>query len=328
MEDTVMIDTYASRLSQLDFYPHWSALPDHQQRIDPFLYSGRLSVYKAPIDAMNAGGAFGADNEMNIFWGYVFQLAWQWRSGRLTLRTTPPGHIDSNSMWGYANYALSVIPLIAAIEIGMIPPVEIAAPPERSAVEYAHGDRHTYIVPSIFGDAVQQWKHFFDAARQLKPGGDVEPLFFLQWEAHHQSLLGAEVAMLKVGTNFHSRDEMDFLIGWVRMVDFLGPAAWRTDLAYMLEHAIGVLPERPITSADTPGRIKDMSPEVNANLISIIGLTKQSKLRFGFNLFLWKRAMRTAQARAEVLPMLDATFNPSPRNAVERRKLLRYILKP
>jgi hypothetical protein len=36
--------------------------------------------------------------------------------------------------------------------------------------------------------------------------------------------------------------------------------------------------------------------------------------------------MRTAQARHEVLPMLDATFNPSPKNVAERRKLLRYML--
>lgn len=37
--------------------------------------------------------------------------------------------------------------------------------------------------------------------------------------------------------------------------------------------------------------------------------------------------MRSRQARDEVLPMLDATFNPSQKNVNERRKLLRYMMK-
>jgi hypothetical protein len=69
---------------------------------------------------------------------------------------------------------------------------------------------------------------------------------------------------------------------------------------------------------DIPGQIADMDERVNINVRSIIGLTRQS--------WLWKRAMRTRQARDEVLPMLDATFNPSPQNVAERRKLLRYIM--
>jgi hypothetical protein len=69
-----------------------------------------------------------------------------------------------------------------------------------------------------------------------------------------------------------------------------------------------------------------MDTRVNKNIQNSIALARQSKLRFGFNLWLWKRAMRTRQAREEVLPMLEATFNPSPKNAVDRRKLLRYIV--
>ena len=69
-----------------------------------------------------------------------------------------------------------------------------------------------------------------------------------------------------------------------------------------------------------------MDERVNSNLKSIIGLTRHSQFRFNLNLWLWKRAMRSRQARDEVLPMLDATFNPSPQNVKERRRLLRYML--
>jgi hypothetical protein len=70
-----------------------------------------------------------------------------------------------------------------------------------------------------------------------------------------------------------------------------------------------------------------MDATVNGNLRNIVGLTRQPQWRFDINLWMWKRAMRTRQARDEVLPMLDATFNPSPKNVRERRKLLRYIMK-
>jgi hypothetical protein len=133
---------------------------------------------------------------------------------------------------------------------------------------------------------------------------------------HAEKLLG----------HVHSKTEIDFYTGWIRMVDFLGTAAWPTDLVFMLDNGSGVLPERLLTDNDVPGKIADMEARVNNNLVNVIGLTRQSKLRFDFNLWLWKRAMRSRAARDEVVTMLDATFNPSPKNVAERRRLLRYML--
>jgi hypothetical protein len=89
-----------------------------------------------------------------------------------------------------------------------------------------------------------------------------------------------------------------------------------------------VLPERILTDDDVPGSVQDMSRQVNSNLKSILGLVGLPAWRFNLNRFLWRRAMRTRAARDEVLPMLDATFNPSPRNVKERRRLLRSMLAP
>jgi hypothetical protein len=95
----------------------------------------------------------------------------------------------------------------------------------------------------------------------------------------------------------------------------------------MLRNGAGVLPGRMIKDDDGLGKIPDMDAPVNSNISSIVGLTRQAQWRFDLNLWMWKRAMRSRQARDEVLPMLDATFNPSPQNAGERRKLLRYVVK-
>jgi hypothetical protein len=255
-------------------------------------------------------------------------LDWQWRSGRLQLADTPPGRIDPNSMWGYANYSLSVIPYIAAAQLGIAPKIEILPPYAESVVEYPHGGgtAGAYQIPAYLEEPVRAWRSFFEFAQQFEPGKDIEPMRIIQWAAHKSSLVTVERGVFELGMRFSSPSERDFLLGWIRMVDFLGTAAWRTDLIYMLENGIGTLPERALTAQDIPGKVTDMDERVNNNLVNIIGLTRQSKLKFAFNLYLWKRAMRSRQARDEVLPMLDATFNPSPKNVKERRKLLRYML--
>lgn len=323
-----MSRTYAERLAELDFSSLWSTLPELKDVVDPFDYRQRLAIYKLLIDATNPNYLCGEENELNVFWGYVFRYAWQWRSGRLRLPNTPEGRIDPNSMWGYGNYSLSVIPCIAAIQAGLIPEMEILPPYAASAVEYASsgGRNGDFYVPARFLDAVKTWREFFHLIQRTQPGSDLEPLRFELWKAHYRSLTAAEDGIRTLGAQYASRNETDFLIGWIRMVDFLGSAAWRTDLIFMLENGLGTLPERTLTETDLPGRITDMDDRVNTNVRSILGLTRQSRLRFAINLWLWKRAMRTRQARDEVLPMLDATFNPSSKNIEERRRLLRYML--
>jgi Leg1 len=323
-----MIEQYSERFAKLEFSSLWSALPQLNAVADPFDFKQRMAVYKLLIESMNSRGVFGVENEWNVFWGYTFQLEWQWRSGRLQNEGTPAGRIDPNSMWGYGNCVLSILPYIAAAQLGIAPQIEILPPDSASLVEYPHGGGKAgaYQIPAHFDEALRVWHEFFKALLTFEAGKDIEPIRFLQWEAHHRSLDAAEAGVRTLGARYSSLSELDFLLGWIRMVDFLGSAAWRTDLIYMLENGIGTLPERVITAQDVPGAIPDMDKLVNNNVRNIIGLTRQSKLRFDFNLYLWKRAMRSRQARDEVLPMLDATFNPSPQNAKERRKLLRYML--
>jgi hypothetical protein len=319
---------YPAALADLDFGKTWLSLPPQEASVDPFNFEQRMAAYKRIIDDSNVRGAFGAENEFNLFWGYVVQVFWQWHSQRLTLARTPPGRIDPDSVWGYGNYGLSIVPLVGAMRAGITPEIEIVPPYEASKAEYVSGggSAGTFVVPLGLRKAVDEWEEFFRQAGKLRPGDDLEPLRFKQWHAHHASLSAGAATYERLSPQL-SKNEYDFFLGWIRMVDFLGSAAWRTDLDYMLRNGMGVLPNRLLKAEDIPGRIADMDAAVNGNLRNIIGLTRQSQWRFDLNLWMWKRAMRTRQARDEVLPMLDATYNPSPKNASERRKLLRYILK-
>ena len=72
---------------------------------------------------------------------------------------------------------------------------------------------------------------------------DTEPIRFALWEAHKASLEGlAEARTLLAGR--YAAPELAFFDGWVRMVDFLAAAAWRTDIEFMRSNALDALPER------------------------------------------------------------------------------------
>lgn len=306
----------------------WPNLPPLTDSVDPFSFSQRMALYRLLIEASNAHGLFGDDNLLNIFWGYTFQLHWQWRSGRYRAEDEQADdYLHPNSMWGYGNYSLCVIPYVAAVQEGLAPPLTIKSAPASSLVSYASGggDGQPFAVPPVFVEAVAEWRRFFAFLASLRVGDDVEPVRFRLWRAHGASL---EASAIDTPTLYpgQSKLEQEFLSGWVRMVDFLGAAAWRTDIEFMLVNGLDVLPERVLTDADVPGQVPDMDKQVNTNLKSIFGLVRQPPRRFAFNLWLWKRAMRTRPARDEVLEMLGAQFDPKPENAAARRKLLRYTL--
>ena len=322
-----MNSTDPADLSKLAISQVWYTLPQLGDSIDPFDFQQRIAAYKLLIDYINRDGVFGTQNERNIFWGYAVQLHWQWQTGRLQFADTPPGRIAANTPWGYANYSLSIIPLIAAMQVGLVPEKEILT--TDSALEHASGGGKAgpFKIPTRFDAVVREWQELFRMVARMSGGDDIEPIRFKQWVAHFYSLVAVEPVIQTLEAPYSQR-ERDFLTGWIRMVDFLGTAAWRTDLEFMLQYGTGVLPERMLSDRDVPGQSTDLDETVNRNVANISHLAHQSKWRFAFNLWLWKRAMRTRAARAEVVTMLDATFNPSPRNVAERRRLLRYILAP
>jgi hypothetical protein len=331
MKDRLMTTALTSeppRLIEMPFYALWHTLPDLTDHIDPFRFVERAAAYKRLIECTNTGGVFGEYNEMNFFWGYLAQLHWQYESGRLHGLDTPKSLIDPASAWGAFNYTLSILPLIAAMQVGLTPAIDIAPAPGAHADRYAHGGgAEPYSIPPAFDETMRKWRAVFEQIAAFPAGQDIEPLRYAVWNAHYDTLHACSVIFARE-MNALPPPERDFLFGWVRMVDFLAVAAWRTDLDYMLQYGVGVLPPRMMTAADIPGRIADMNAMTNSNLKNIAQLTTQPGWRFALSLYLWRRAMRSRAARADAPKMLDATFNPHPGNAAERRALLRYMLRP
>ena len=306
----------------------WSTLPELEGAVDPFSFGQRMALYRLLLRSTNPGGVFGPDNAANVFWGYAFQCHWQWRSGRYALAGADPDRIDPAGAWCHGNYLLSVLPYLGAVRAGLAPDLELRPPTSGPVDAYPAGGGAAgpLRLDGPLESVVEAWEAFFARLVAHPAGEDTEPLRFALWEAHGTSLEATEA--FRSCSAPSSVNERDFFDGWVRMVDFLGAAAWRTDLAFMLGNALDVLPDRVLRDDDVPGSISDMGPALNANLGSVLGLTHLGRRRFAFNLWLWRRAMRTREARDDVVAMLGAQFQPTPENAPARRRLLRYTLAP
>lgn len=145
------------------------------------------------------------------------------------------------------------------------------------------------------------------------------------WKAHKTCLDVVAQRVAGIDPAPYSALELSFLRGWCRMVDYLWVAAWPTDFDFMTANGVEVLPERLLQADDD---LHDMPPRVRRNVRNIIKLDRTPAWRYQLNLTLWKRVMRTRQARDDVVSMLDALFNPNPHNRAERRRMLGYLLHP
>lgn len=307
-------------LAALDLYAVWTTAPELEGAFDPFRFEQRMAAYRTMINNTNRADRFGADNRHNPLWGLMFQHQWQYRTGRLGADVRRDGRIDPDAPWGYGNYALSAIPWLGAAAAGVVPPLPVADPPSRSRFRYVTGG----VAPAEFAASVADWRAYFTLVGGSGPV-DLEQARLALWRAHKTCLDVVVDVVAEVDTSPWPASEVAFLRGWCRMVDYLWAAAWPTDFDFMTAHGLDVLPESLIV---TPGDVAALPPKVRRNVGNVLRLADTPKWRYDLNLALWRRVMRTREARDRVLPLLDAVFDPRPDNTAERRKLLGYLLRP
>ncbi|MBW0102977.1 Leg1-related protein [Pseudonocardia sp. KRD291] len=324
-----MSATHPAELAEHDLYGSWAAA-DLGPRFDPFAFAQRMAAYRSLIEHTNHDGLFGADNRGNPLWGLMFQHQWQFRTGRLGPASRTDGRIDPAAPWGYGNYVLCVVPWLGAVGAGTVPDAELAGPDAPGPFDHARGgvtgDRY---VPVELAAGVADWRAYFELVAATPPGGDDEPLRSALWKAH-KTCLDVVSRTLSARDPFHPAEEIEFLRGWCRMVDFLWAAAWRTDFDSMTDHGLDVLPERILGPRDRAGAAGDLPRTVRRNVRSVRGvrgLARTSDRRYAVNLWLWRRVMRTRGARDDVLPLLDAVFDPRRDNRRRQLRLLRYLLR-
>jgi hypothetical protein len=271
-------------LARLPFGDDWLELADPTEGgvCDPFDARHRMAMYRLLIERANRHGAFGERDALCPFWGYASQLAWQLRSGRLS--ATGSTLIDPGSWWGTCNYALSVIPYLAAANVDLVP-----------AVRLEHAGRPA-LAPVHYHRPLARWRQAMIAMARLRPGDDLEPVRFAIWRAHLDSI---ETAVRTSWRAFRAlpSSEQRFARGWVRTVELFGAAALRTDLEKIAEHAGGALPPRLLRD-ETPGdRFPDMSRAERRTVRIAFNLADRPAWRWAMEIRVWRRMMRTREAR-------------------------------
>lgn len=284
------------RLAQLPFGADWRSCGEPTP--DVMDVRSRMAMYRWLVERTNAHGSFGSEHQLSPFWGYASQLAWQHRSGRLG---ATPNVIADNSWWGACNYSLSVIPFVAAMQLGLVPPL---------ALEHDHA----------YDAALLTWH---DTFALLTTSHDHDAVRLAVWRAHLESIT--------LAVRRHEREhrqlpaaERRFARGWIRMVDLFAAAALRTDLDKLVEAGDGALPSRVLHDdaiADLPRRERSMVRRVGV-------LADRPPWRWGIDLAVWRRIMRTRSARAEVDRLLAGMLGSGDEVWATRVRALAYSTLP
>lgn len=315
---------------KFDQYPYASKIleaPQIHNHVNPFRFTQRIAIYKHLIEATNHNNRFGVDNAMNPLWGLLFQLLWQDRSHRLgTHFFRDPDTINPNAPWGYGNFLLCILPLIAAADVKIINSVQLEAPKEKTNHKYIwhkkNGELH---IPEEFKSARESWGNYFNATQDSKLDSDT--LQKKLWDAH-KSCIDAFIQNFDLSKNsYYSHNEIHFIRGWCRTMDFLWKAAWPTNFEFMLFNGIDVLPERLLNKEDNDRAFTDLDSHIRRNIRNILRVADHSDRMHKIQLWLWSRIMRSKEAREKVTMLLENMFDPALNTFSNRKELLRYFMR-
>jgi Leg1 len=286
----------SERLARLPFGDDWRAAGEPTS--DVMDVRSRMAMYRLLVERTNLHGAFGAEAELSPFWGYASQLAWQHRSGRLG---TTSNVIDGDSWWGACNYALCVVPYVAAMQLGLVP-----------AIAIAHTRAYDIVMPA--------WRAAFVA---LTSSHDLDASRLVVWRAHRDTIA--------LAVRLHGREhrlmpsaERRFVDGWVRMVDLFAAAGLRTDLVKLAETGGGTLPSRLLDDAvlaALPRHERSVARRVSS-------LADRPPWRWAIDIAVWRRIMRTRAARADVDRLLAGMLGRGKEVWPARLRALAYAALP
>lgn len=316
---------------------YWGTLAEQPLDVRSFL--GRQAINAKLMGAASLAHLFTRPDGLllhgsptgHFLWAYAGQLDWQWRTGRLGSGVSKGrdinDHISSESWWGCMNYTLSVLPMAAAVDAGVLKlPLELqqgggmdeAGRPELAAARASWAEF---------------WRGLLDRARRTRNALDDQERDFWQgqaWLCHTATLEVAEI-IYNQKLQLLPSPEQRFGRGWTTFVESLAMIRWRTDLDALASLGAGFLPpfildgdgwERGLRTMDavTANRVANAVEITFANGALPEGL-RSATLQF------WRRAARSRQGRAAVQPLLADLTLPSvgDRTWAVAQLLLRFV---
>ena len=270
-----LLFVYARNCSQTDsiVYPSlWNSVPSSLDEypivndsyiIDPWLYSHRLGLYKILISITNPLMPFcSVSNASNILFGLPSQFSWQYQSNRLFSNGSL--NISVSSWWASGNYYLSIIPFLAAVDVGLL---------GKNKFEIIR--RENFCVTSNecyqqVPNAMKQWRTFFTHLQRIQTKFNDESLdqdyLGPLWRAYKASI---DEALPLIQTKFDllpSNIERAFGYGWSRLLSLIAMTRKNTNLYETLKNQRRFLPHRLLQETDRKNFSTDLSSTVIQSL--------------------------------------------------------------
>ena len=237
--------------SQTCFAEYWDDLPQVLSApVDPYNFTHRMALGKYIIENTGSRDVWSEGYKMHWFWGYLAQLDWQKRSGRLSSpdstfdeKRQGQGHTDNispDAWFGYMNANFSVAVYVGAAKAGLVP--EIVIGENAFDIEKNAGFQKCVNIWQSFWSGPH--KKFIDAISSESFSKDkaIDILYKDLWESH-TGIIKASLPHAKVLEDRMPELEKQFGLGWCRMVELLAAMSWTLlSLDALLEHGAGQLP--------------------------------------------------------------------------------------
>lgn len=333
--------------AQTCFADYWSDLkPDKiiSSKVDPYSFAHRVALGKYLIEHTGGEKVWAKDCTQHWYWGYLSQLDWQRRSGRLedpktwntqhdiqafeALSSIPTNdNISEQSWWGYMNLQFSVAVYCGAAEAGIVPKVKLSNP----RVEKDEG----------FQECVLHWKAFWNihhrdfvtavkgATKESEKKAALVTLYQHLWKTH-TSTINSGIAHGKKLEALLPELDRNVGLGWCNMVELLSAMTWTLlSLDALYEFGAGYLPTLRIAGPETVEWIKANRPREAVTIANLDKLkdtppeTMEKMCKF------WSRVTRWGFQRDTMPRTLDTlSHGKGPAKMLALTKILTLAIAP
>jgi hypothetical protein len=258
--------------NEIYYPPLWHTVPsslteypfvNNSRLIDPWFYPHRLGLYKILINLTTPLMPFcSSSNASNILFALPSQFGWQFNSNRLFTNGTL--NISLNSWWASANYYISVIPFLAAVDVGIIPRESFLI------VQHENFCSNSIECSTQVPNAMTKWRNFFTHLQQLENKIDdrIMDVQYLgpMWSAYKASIDEALPLVASKLSFLPSDLERLFGYGWARLISLIAMTRKNTNLYETIKNQRTFLPHRMLLESDRQIHTNDLPTLVNKSL--------------------------------------------------------------
>lgn len=308
---------------QTCFAEYWSQLNSDKilrGKVDPYSFDHRMALGKYLIAHTGGDAVWGKDCRRHWYWGYLVQLDWQRRSGRLedpaiwnsekdiqafqqsSCVSTSDG-ISEDSWWGYMNLQFSVAVYCGASEAGIVPKIKLSNPQVKN--------------DKGFQECVEHWKGFWStyhrdfinavrtSTKECEEKAALGTLYQCLWSTHTDTINSGVSHGKRLEAALPEMDRQVGL-GWCNMVELLSAMNWTLlSLNCLLKFGAGYLPTLRVAGPNTAEWIKENRSKEYVTVQNLLQLKDTPPATMEKMCKFWSRVSRWGFQRDNMPKTLD-----------------------